>query len=151
DEQVSIRDLRAVLEALAATSASKNDPPELTDAVRTRLRRPMTYALTRGARELDAWLLDPSIEETIRRAIIRSDSGPVLSLAPAAARDIKAAMADAISSRAPGALRVLLAPADIRRYVRKLLEADFPDLRVICAAELLPEIVVRPIARVSPA
>ena len=150
DEQVSIRDLRAVLEALAATTASKNDPADLAEAVRSRLRRPMTYALTRGARELDAWLLDPSIEETIRRAIIRSDAGPILSLAPAAARDIKAAMSDAISSRAPGALRVLLAPADIRRYVRKLLEADFPDLRVVCAAELLPEIIIRPIARITP-
>ncbi|MEO7114090.1 MAG: flagellar biosynthesis protein FlhA [Polyangiaceae bacterium] len=148
DEQVSIRDLRAVLEALAASS--KTDPADLVEAVRTKLRRPMTYSLTRGARELDAWLLEPSVEETIRRGVIRSDMGSILSLAPSAARDIKGAFSEAISSRAPGALRVVVAPADIRRYVRKLLEADFPEVRVVCAAELLPEIIIRPIARISP-
>ena len=148
DEQVSIRDLRAVLEALA--SSPKHDPADLVEAVRAKLRRPMTYALTRGARELDAYLLEPTVEETIRRGVIRSDTGSILSLAPAAARDIKGAFSEAISSREPGALRVVLAPADIRRYVRKLLEADFPEVRVVCAAELLPEIVIRPIARISP-
>lgn len=149
DEQVSIRDLRAVLEALAASA--KTEPADLVEAVRTKLRRPMTYSLTRGARELDAWLMEPAIEETIRRGVIRSDAGMILSLAPAAARDIKAAFSEAISSREPGASRVVVAPADIRRYVRKLLEADFPEVRVVCAAELLPEIVIRPIARISPA
>ncbi len=142
DEQVSIRDLRAVLEALA--SCPKHDPADLVEAVRTKLRRPMTYALTHGARELDAWLLEPTVEETIRRGVIRSDAGSILSLAPAAARDIKGAFSEAISNREPGALRVVVAPADIRRYVRKLLEADFPEVRVVCAAELLPEIVIRP-------
>jgi type III secretion protein V len=149
DEQVSIRDLRAVLEALA--SSSKHDPADLVETVRAKLRRPMTYALTRGARELDAWLLEPTVEETIRRGVIRSDSGSILSLAPAAARDIKGAFSEAISHREPGAMRVVVAPADIRRHVRKLLEADFPEVRVVCAAELLPEIVIRPIARISPA
>ncbi len=148
DEQVSIRDLRAVLEALAATA--KTEPADLVEAVRAKLRRPMTYSLTRGARELDAWLMEPSVEETIRRGVIRSDAGMILSLAPAAARDIKAAFSEAISSREPGASRVVVAPADIRRHVRKLLEADFPEVRVVCAAELLPEIVIRPIARISP-
>jgi type III secretion protein V len=148
DEQVSIRDLRAVLEALAATP--KTEPADLVEAVRAKLRRPMTYSLTGGARELDAFLLEPTVEETIRRGIVRSDAGSILSLAPSAARDIKAAFSEAISSREPGASRVVVAPADIRRYVRKLLEADFPEVRVVCAAELLPEIVIRPIARISP-
>jgi type III secretory pathway component EscV len=37
---------------------------------------------------------------------------------------------------------VLLAAADTRRFVRRLLEAKLPDLRVISPAELLPEIAL---------
>ena len=153
DEQVSIRDLRGILEALAASPVSKHadpDPAELVEAVRTRMRRPMTYALTRGGRELEAWVLDPEIEETIRRAVTKTDAGAVLALAPSASRDIRSAFAHAISKRDASAPRVLLAPADVRRFVRKLVEADFPDVRVIAATEILPEIVVKPIARISP-
>ncbi|MEO8798780.1 MAG: FHIPEP family type III secretion protein, partial [Polyangiaceae bacterium] len=163
DEQVSIKDLRAILEALAAAPLSRQtdpDPADLADVVRTRLRRPMTYALTRGARELDAWLLDPTIEETIRRAIVRTDTGTTLALSPAAARDIKNAVAAAIALNAskparyalsdPRSKRVVIAAADVRRHVRKLVEVEFPDLRVIAATEILPEIIVKPIARISP-
>ncbi|MGH7327758.1 MAG: flagellar biosynthesis protein FlhA, partial [Polyangiaceae bacterium] len=153
DEHVSIRDLRGILEALAASPLAKHadpDPAELAEAVRTRMRRPMTYALTRGSRELEAWVLDPEIEETIRRAITRTEVGSVLALAPSASRDIRSALAHAISKRDAEGLRVLLAPADLRRFVRKLVEADFPDVRVIAATEILPDVVVKPIARISP-
>ncbi len=153
DEHVSIRDLRGILEALAASPLAKHadpDPAELAEAVRTRMRRPMTYALTRGSLELEAWVLDPEIEETIRRAVTKTESGSILALAPSASRDIRSAFAHAISKRDAGAMRVLLAPADVRRFVRKLVEADFPDVRVIAATEILPEIVVKPIARISP-
>ena len=110
----------------------------------------MTYALTRGARELDAWLLDPTIEETIRRAIVRTDTGATLALSPSAARDIKNAVANAVSKSASPSKGVVIAAADVRRHVRKLVEVELPELRVVAATEILPEIVVKPIARISP-
>ena len=40
----------------------------------------------------------------------------------------------------------VLTQPDIRRFVKKLLEIDYPELRVVSYAELLPEIAVKPVA-----
>ena len=44
---------------------------------------------------------------------------------------------------------MLLTQPDIRRYVRKLLEPELPDVRVISFAELLPEIAIKPLGRAT--
>ena len=44
---------------------------------------------------------------------------------------------------------MVLTQPDIRRFLRKLVEIDLPDLLVVSHAELLPEIALRPAARVS--
>ncbi len=151
EEQVSIRDLRAVLEALAAHAPSERDPLSLTELVRSQLRRATTYRLTGGASHLDIALVDPLIEDTIRGAITRNAAGSFLTLAPAAARDILASFRTAMRELPDDAppIVVLTAP-DIRRFVRKLIETDFPELPVVSFAELLPEVQLRPAVRVSP-
>ncbi len=149
EERVSVRDLRAVLEALAAVAHSEKDPLNLAEFVRSQLRRPITHGLTHGGRELNVLLLDSPIEETLRGAIQRTSAGSFLSLAPAAGRDIVQAVRRGSSSFAEGVRPVLLTPPDIRRFVRKLLEVDFPELDVVSYAELLPEIAIRPVARAT--
>jgi type III secretion protein V len=44
---------------------------------------------------------------------------------------------------------VLLTGAEIRRYVRRLVETDFPGIAVLSFQELAPEAQIRPIARIS--
>jgi type III secretion protein V len=150
EERVNIRDLRAILEALSLVGAVEKDALTLAEFVRAQLRRPITHALTRGARELPVLLLDSHIEESVRGAITRTPAGSFLALAPVATRDIIAAVRRAISSHSEGITPVvLLTPPDIRRYVRKLLEPDFPDLRVVSSAELLPEIAIKSVGRAT--
>jgi type III secretion protein V len=150
EERISVRDLRAILEALATVAAFEKDPLNLTEFVRAQLRRPITFHLTHGAAHLGVHLLDPSIEDTIRRAVTRTPSGAFLTLAPAASRDVIAAVRRAVkegSADAPGGAPVVLTQPDIRRFVRKLLEAELPDLTVVSFAELLPEVSLRPLAK----
>jgi type III secretion protein V len=150
EERVNIRDLRAILEALALVGAAEKDPLTLAEFVRAQLRRSITHSLTRGARELPVLLLDSHIEDSVRSAVTRTPAGSFLALAPVATRDIISAVRRAIASHASEvAPLVLLTQPDIRRYVRKLLEPDFPDLRVISSAELLPEISVKPLGRAT--
>jgi type III secretion protein V len=52
------------------------------------------------------------------------------------------------SGRAPPAA-LLLTGAEIRRYVRRLIETEHPDLPVLSFQELAPEAQIRPIARIS--
>jgi type III secretion protein V len=148
EEGVSIRDLRAVLEALATTASTEKDPLNLAELVRGHLRRAITFRLTGGASSLGVYLLDPAIEETVRRAITRTPNGAFLTLAPAASRDVIASVKRAVdtSARAEGA-SVLLTQPDIRRFVRRLVEVELPDLVVISFAELLPEVSLQPRGR----
>jgi type III secretion protein V len=104
-------------------------------------------------------LLDGSIEEAVRHAITRTASGSFLALAPAAGRDIVAAVRRALSEvhasnavaaavPSPPAVVVLTQP-DIRRFVRKLIEIELPETTVVSFAELLPEISLRPVAKAT--
>ena len=148
EERVNIRDLRAILEALALVGNAERDPLNLAEFVRSQLRRPLTHALTQGARELSVVLLEPQIEEAVRNAISRTPAGSFLTLAPAAGRDIVSAVRRAIP-RASDAPLVVLTQPDIRRFVRKLLELDFREARVVSYAELLPEVTIRPVGRAT--
>jgi type III secretion protein V len=150
EERVSIRDLRAILEALALLAGTEKDPLTLTELVRGQLRRALTFKLTRGAPQLGVILVDPMIEDTVRRAIQRTPAGAFLTLAPAAARDVVAALRRAASEAgAQGGAPVYLTQPDIRRFVRKLVETELPEAVVVSFVELLPEVALRPLARAN--
>ncbi len=150
EERVSVRDLRAILEALSTVATAEKDPLNLAEFVRGQLRRAITFKLTRGAPHLGVYLLDPLIEDTVRRSVTRTPNGAFLTLAPAAARDILAAIKRALTegrSQGDEAPPVLLTQPDIRRFVRKLIDVEVPDATVVSFAELLPEVSLRPLAR----
>jgi type III secretion protein V len=150
EEGVSIRDLKGVLEALAQVANVDKDPLNLAEYVRSQMRRPITHELTGGTRELGVYLLDGPIEETIRGAIARTAAGSFLTLAPSAGRDVIAAVRRALGQSAdPEAPLILLTQPDIRRFVRKLVEGDYPKMRVVSYAELLPEINIKPLAKAT--
>jgi len=147
EERVSIRDLRAILEALASFASTEKDPLNLTELVRAQLRRALTFRLTRGASQLGVVLIDPVIEDSVRRAVTRTPAGAFLTLPPAAARDVVTALKRAAGEAGGGT--VFLTQPDIRRFVRKLVETDLPDATVVSFAELLPEVSLRPLARAN--
>jgi type III secretion protein V len=150
EERVNIRDLRGILEALSLVGGAEKDPLTLAEFVRAQLRRSITYSLTRGARELPVLLLDPHIEEAVRGAITRTAAGSFLALAPVASRDIVLAVKRAIASHAHDrAPLVVLTQPDIRRFVRKLLEPELPEVRVLSSAELLPEVAIVALGRAT--
>ncbi len=154
EEGVSVRDLRGVLEALSSVAATEKDPLNLAEYVRSQVRRAITFRLTAGVGQLDVVLLDPILEETVRRAITRTAAGAFLTLAPQAARDVIASLRKAVDGAGAaeaGVPVVILTQPDIRRFVRKLVETELPDVWVVSFAELLPEVALKPVARAIPA
>jgi type III secretion protein V len=145
EERHSVRDLKGILEALALVGHVEKDALNLAEFVRSQRRRSITHSLTRGRGELNVLLLDAPLEDAIRGAVSRTAAGSFLTLAPAAARDVVTAVRRAVEPLGTNVPPVLTQP-DIRRFVKKLLEVDFPELRVVSYAELLPEIAVKPIA-----
>jgi type III secretion protein V len=80
-------------------------------------------------------LVDPGVEETLRHA--GSDIDP---------RQANAIL-EGMKSVARQGRAVLLASADVRRLLKKLVEAAFPDVAVLTFAELDPDLQVRPVGR----
>jgi type III secretion protein V len=147
EEGVSLRALREILGALAEWAPLERDPVALTEHVRAALRRQLT------ARHLDAtgtvgvFLLDPLIEETVREAIHKTASGSYLALEPELSRDILAAVSRTLPS-ASVTPPVVLTSVDIRRYVRRLLETEHPQVAVLSYPELAPEARLAPLGRI---
>ncbi|MEM6958740.1 MAG: flagellar biosynthesis protein FlhA, partial [Myxococcota bacterium] len=144
EEGVSIRPLREILEALAVHAPTERDPVSLTEHVRTAIKGQITHRHADGGR-LAVFLLDPEIEEAIRDSIQRTASGTYLALPPAMARDI----IQAVSAECGDVPTVLLTQADIRRFVRRLLQTDVPRATVLSYAELSPSIQVEPLGRIG--
>ncbi len=149
DEGVSVRDLQAILEALSVAAPAEKDAQKLTEFVRTQLNRAISFKLTQGGGELRVIVLDDIIEDTIRRAVVRNEAGAFLTLAPAAARDVREAVAQAVASLPPDVPRVFLTKPDVRHFVRQLIKVDLPYAVVVSFADLLPSVRLVPVARVA--
>lgn len=148
-EHVSIRDLRTILQALIDWAPKEKDVVMLTEYVRSALKRQICYMYSKGQNMLPVILMEPAVEETIRKAIRQTSAGAFLSLDPGSSQRILEAV-----ERAAGPYRrnpqkpVLMVSMDIRRYVRKLIEPKFYELSVMAYQEVTPEISVQPLARI---
>jgi type III secretion protein V len=93
-------------------------------------------------------MLDALIEDTIRESIHKTATGSYLALEPQLSRDIVNAVTRAIGPDAAPSF-VILTTAEIRRYVRRLVETEHPGLAVLSYQELAPEAEIRPLGRIS--
>ncbi|MGN0915850.1 MAG: type III secretion system export apparatus subunit SctV [Succinivibrio sp.] len=146
-EQISIRDLRAILEAIIAWAPKEKDLIMLCEYIRTALSRQISYKYCAGQNILPAVLLEPNVEETIRKSIRQTSAGSFLALDPQSSKAILTDAKRALGNR-KGKNVVIIASIDIRRYVRRLLESEFFEVAVLDYQELTPEISVQPVDRI---
>lgn len=149
-EGISIRDIKSILEALGEWGRIEKDPTQLTEYVRSSLRRYISFRYA-GIREtLLVHLLDPEIEDVIRGAIRRTSTGTYLSLDPNIAHDILEAIRRELEPQPATAQKpIIITDAEVRRFVRKMVELEFPELTVLSYQELAPELNIQPVGRIT--
>ncbi len=129
---------------------SEQDPLLLVEYARAALQREITHRLSRGSRRLIVLLLDPAIEETIRRAIRRTATGSYLQLDPSRLQSILQAIREPLSAFPDDTqLPQILTLLEIRAVMRRLVAASMPALHVLSYNELLPDVEVQPVGRIS--
>jgi type III secretion protein V len=149
-EQISIKDLRTILESLSEWAQTEKDTVLLTEYVRSSLKRYISYKYSQGQSILSVYTLDPEIEDMVRGAIKQTSAGSYLALDPDSIQMILNAMRQMISpTPAGGQPPVMLTAIDVRRFVRKLIEGDFPDIAVVSFQEIVPEIKIQPLGRIQ--
>lgn len=151
-EDISIRDLKNVFSTLSQWGEIERDTVALTEHIRAGLKRYITYKYAGQSGTLAVYLLDPEIEEMIKASIRRTDKGNYLALEPEITQELVEAVGKEIASHPmPPAAKppVMLTIAEIRRYFRKIIELEFPQLSVLSYQELSENLRIQPIARIA--
>lgn len=149
-EDISVRDLRSILEALVEWGQKEKDVVLLTEYVRGALKRHISHKYCAGQNMLPAYLLAPKVEETLRAAIRQTSAGSYLALDPAVGKQLVDAIKKTVGKLNPNGQRpVMLASMDIRRYLRKMIEQELYDLQVVSYQELVPDVNVQPLGRID--
>ncbi len=137
-EGVPVRQLRAILGALAQHAPRTKAPEALIEVAREALKRAITHAAAPEGGRLEVFLVDREIEEMVRSSVREGPRGPYLSLSPELSRQIEAAA----GPLGPGSV-VLTAP-DVRRHLRAILARRQPSVRVLSHAELSEGLLLEP-------
>jgi flagellar biosynthesis protein FlhA len=136
-EQVSIRDLSTILEALLDTGGVSKHPVLLVEAARQALGRALVQPLLAEDGNLRVVTLDSSIEEELSRAFSSPTSATAAAgLQPSLVRRILEGLRRLAGEQVAVASPVLLCSSPARFHLKRLLEPFVPKLIVLAPGEI---------------
>jgi flagellar biosynthesis protein FlhA len=132
NEEVSIRDMRTILDVMAEHAPTIKDATELTSLTRLALGRAITQQLFPGDSELQVIGLDGSLDSVLQQAMTNS-SGIEPGLADSLLRQTQAAIA---RQEQMGLAPVLVVQHALRVLLSRFLRRSLPQLKVLSHAEI---------------
>lgn len=177
DEEVGVRDLPAILEAmLAVDSTSSLDQrqnvafpspvgnivrsqraaavvelgvDDWVGCVRTTLARYLSYRYTEERRTSPVYELAADIETQLEAAVSATGGLHALQTPESYLRLFRAIDAQMGKVGPYDARPVILTTRTLRRALRELITKDFPRVKVLCREELSPSVDIQPVARIT--
>ncbi|OAT32286.1 EscV/YscV/HrcV family type III secretion system export apparatus protein [Proteus myxofaciens] len=140
-EKIPIRNIKTIIGGLVQWGGKEKDPILLTEHIRTLLSRYISNYFSKNGK-INAIILSHDMEEKIRSGIRQSSSGTFLNLGAEELDEIIEKMAIAFEEIKYIQDYVILTAIDIRRFVRKLLESQYPQLSVLSYDEISVDIDV---------
>ena len=148
EENVPIRNLRLIFEALVEWGPREQDVVLLVEYVRMALGRQICFRWADRNRVIASYVLERAVEELLRGGVRPTAVGAFLSISDEAARPIIDQIRRLRNSAKADVQPVVLATMDVRRHVRNLLARNEIDIPVLSYQELAPEFSVQPLATV---
>lgn len=147
-EQVPIRDLVSILEALADHAPRNRDPDYLTEMARQALRRTLTR-LYAPEGKLVVITLHPKVEEMVAESIQPTQQGNYPLLPTEVSRRLFERLGNLVEEMVRRNLQpVVLVSSRIRLPFRRLTERFLPQVTVLSFNELLPDLQIEAIGTV---
>lgn len=149
-EQVSIRDLATILEALIDTSAVAKNPVLLVEAARQALARALVRPLLTPEGNLRVLALDPSLQDELGRTFNPQASvAQTTALQPPLARRILDGLRKIVGEQADLVNAVILCPTPARFHLKRLLEPFLPKMTVLSPNEIPPVVRIETLATLT--
>ncbi|OVZ89275.1 EscV/YscV/HrcV family type III secretion system export apparatus protein [Yersinia frederiksenii] len=146
EEDVSIRDLRAIFGALVAWAPKEKDCVMLTEYVRIALRRHVCGRFSKNKAWLPVLRLGEGAENLIRESIRQTSAGTYSALGD---RHSQLILGKIKSTYAENSDAVLLTAIDVRRFLRKIIERDIFALPVLSWQELGDEMNIKVVGTIE--
>jgi flagellar biosynthesis protein FlhA len=149
-EQVPIRDLLAILEALGDWASLTKDTDALTEHVRQALARTLTKMHAAPDGTLSVITLSHGVESALADALQKGDHGRILALDPAAANRMMTSLGRQIERCAALNLQpVVLCSSPVRVSFKRLVDRFIPNLCVLSYDEVLNTVDIRSLGTVE--
>jgi flagellar biosynthesis protein FlhA len=150
EEQVSIRNMVAILEALADYAPVTKETRFLTEKARQALARQICLQYADEERRLRVLTISQVLDQKIIDSRVETSSGVMAALEPAVQRElIKALSRSAASVQEQGWTPVLLCSEAARFLVKSSTYRELPDLVVLSVPEMVADVIVEQIGEIS--
>ncbi len=147
-ERVPIRNVRAIVEALAEAGSRSTDPQILIGQVRVALGRQIVQDIVGLAEELPVITLEPELERLLSNGLANSAAGP--GLEPGLAERLQRGLSEAAQRQERGGEpAVLLTPPALRSSLARFLRVSVPGLHVLAWNEVPDNRKVRMVTAVG--
>jgi flagellar biosynthesis protein FlhA len=149
-EQVSIRDLASILEALIDNAVINKNAVLLVEGARA-LSRALVRPLLTPEGNLRVLALDSSLQEELGRAFNPQAgvSAQTMALQPPLARRILDALRRLVGEQADLVNAVILCPTPARFHLKRLLEPFLPKMTVLSPSEIPPIVRIEAMATLT--
>lgn len=136
-EDVSIRNMDLIAEALVDLGRHMKDPAELTEAVRQRLSHAICHGLRGTHPDLAVLSLNPRAEAQIAEAVRRSEGKGAFVIEPRLAEQLIRRLLPQVEAMAQQSLSpVLLCGPEVRRHLKAFTRRAAPRLAVVSVNEV---------------
>jgi len=149
DENVPVRNMRAILEAVVEWGQREQNVVLLVEYVRVALGRQICFRCADRDRVIAAYMLERSVEDMLRSAQRQTSAGTYMNLSEEAVQPLIDEIARALAEAAPGTNPVVLTAMDVRRLTRHLLTRSNIYVPVMSYQELAPEFNVQPLGSLT--
>jgi type III secretion protein V len=149
DENVPVRNMRAILEAVVEWGQREQNVVLLVEYVRVALGRQICFRCADRDRVIAAYMLERSVEDMLRSAQRQTSAGTYMNLTEEAVQPLIDEIARALAEAAPGTNPVVLTAMDVRRVTRHLLTRSNIYVPVMSYQELAPEFNVQPLGSLT--
>ncbi len=139
-EQVAIRDMRTIAEALAGNGDKSQDAVALSSHVRIALARQIVQGIVGAEQNIPVVTLDPSLEQLLLQSVQQAQkvgADPTSYIEPRLAEKLSQSLVGAGQKQeAEGKPMVLLVAGPLRMMMLKFVRFNLPDMHVLSYAEI---------------